>query len=161
MISYFVLIGCLYCFGLTTLFEKAFYQRHTSKHLMGSGCNEIQKQFLRFKKKIFRETKSLCLKKQNKNQPQPIKDRILKEKQKLNLILTTHSSLSRLLELRITYSCLAPNQYCVVEGSEEEQRWFVFIAPEWYRPKLFSLLTAPSDPSNQMCGVIWERLNMW
>ena len=36
---------------------------------------------------------------------------------------------------------------CVVEGSKEEQRWYVFIAPERYRPKLFSLSTAPSDPS--------------
>ena len=60
--------------------------------------------------------------KQNKKQPQPIRDRILKEKQKPYLILTTHSSFSRLLELRITYSCLTPNQYCVVEGSQEEQR---------------------------------------
>ena len=60
--------------------------------------------------------------KQNKKQPQPIKDRILQGKQKPYLILTTHSSFSRLLELRITYSCLTPNQYCVVEGSEEEQR---------------------------------------
>ena len=132
-----VLIGCLYCFGLTTLFEKAFYRRHTTTHLMGSSCNEIQKQFLRCKKKIIRETKSLCLKKQNKT-----KQKATKEKQKLYLIHATHSSLSRLLELRINYSCLTPNQYCVVEGSE-----FVFIAPEWYRPKLFSLLTAPSDPS--------------
>ena len=117
VISYFVLIGCLYCFGLTTLFEKAFYRRHTTTHLMGSSCNEIQKQFLRCKKKIIRETKSLCLKKQNKT-----KQKATKEKQKLYLIHATHSSLSRLLELRINYSCLTPNQYCVVEGSEEEQR---------------------------------------
>ena len=60
--------------------------------------------------------------KQNKKQPQPIKDRILKEKQKLYLIHATHSSLSTLLELRINYSCVTPNQYCVVEGSEGEQR---------------------------------------
>ena len=43
-------------------------------------------------------------------------------KKKLYLIHATHSSLSRLSELRINYSCLTPNQYCVVEGSEEEQR---------------------------------------
>ena len=60
--------------------------------------------------------------KQNKKQPQQIKDRILKEKQKLYLIHATHSSLSTLLELRINYPCVTPNQYCVVEGSEEEQR---------------------------------------
>ena len=61
--------------------------------------------------------------KQIKKQSQPIKDRILKEKKKKPyLLLRTHSSFSRLLELRINYSCLTPNQYCVVEGSEEEQR---------------------------------------
>ena len=66
VISYFVLTGYLYCFGLTTLIEKSFYQRHTTKHLMGSGCNEVQKQFLRFQKK-FREIKGICWKKkQNK-----------------------------------------------------------------------------------------------
>ena len=99
MISYIVLIGCLYFFGLTKLVEKAFSQRHTTKHLMGSGCNEIEEQFLRFKKKTFPRNQRPMLEKtkQNKKQPQPIKDRILQEKQKPYLILTTHSSFSRLL----------------------------------------------------------------
>ena len=134
VISYFVLTSCLYCFGLTIIVEKSFYQRHKIK--------------FDFKKRFPRNQRPMLIKiKKIKKQPQPIKDRILKEKKNPYLILTTHSSFSRLLELRITYSCLTPNQYCFVEGSEEEQRWFVFIAPEWYRPKLFSLLTAPGDPS--------------
>ena len=69
MISYFVLTGYLYCFGLTTLIEKSFYQRHTTKHLMGSGCNEVQKQFLRFQKKNSEKLKAYVEKnktKQNK-----------------------------------------------------------------------------------------------
>ena len=69
VISYFVLTGYLYCFGLTTLIEKSFYQRHTTKHLMGSGCNEVQKQFLRFQKKNSEKLKAYVEKnktKQNK-----------------------------------------------------------------------------------------------
>ena len=55
---------------------------------MGSGCNEIQINLFYFKIDNFQETKGLCWKKktttkQNKKQPQPKNDRILKEKQNL------------------------------------------------------------------------------
>ena len=53
-------------FALIKLVEKAFYQRHTTKHFMGSGCNEIQKQFLRFKKKFLRNQKSMFKKTKQK-----------------------------------------------------------------------------------------------
>ena len=62
VISYFVLISCLYCFGLTIIVEKSFYQRHEIKHLMGSGCNETQNQFLRFQKKISEKPKAHVVK---------------------------------------------------------------------------------------------------
>ena len=93
VISYFVLIGCLYCFGLTILVEKSFYQRHTIKHLIGSGCNETQNQFLRFQKNRFpRNQRPMLIKiKLIKKQSQPIEDRILKEKKKKTLSITQNS----------------------------------------------------------------------
>ena len=94
-----------------------------SNILWEAAVTRLKINFFDFKKRFPRNQRPMLIKiKQIKKQPQPIKDRILKEKKNPYLILTTRSSFSRLLELRITYSCLTPNQYCVVEGSEEEQR---------------------------------------